>query len=93
MIYTPFEASAVILYLVLWLVGEWLEFSIFKLPLQGNNVKISFFLASCSLGAAQASIVQAAEHAKVRKQFDTPLAENQVQKNKITSIGLVILIK
>lgn len=42
-LYTPFEASAVILYLDLWLVGEWLEFSIFKLPLQGNNVKFHSF--------------------------------------------------
>lgn len=36
--------------------------------------------ASCSLGAAQASIEQAAEHTKVRKQFDSPLADNQVQQ-------------
>lgn len=32
------------------------------------------------MGAAQASIEQAAEHTKVRKQFDSPLADNQVQQ-------------
>ena len=46
---------------------------------------IYLFLASCSLGAAQASIEQAAEHAKVRKQFDRPLADNQVKNtNNLT---------
>ena len=39
-----------------------------------------FFLASCSLGAAQASIEQATDHVKVRKQFNRPLADNQVHK-------------
>jgi hypothetical protein len=34
-------------------------------------------IASCSLGAAQASIELARDHLKVRKQFGKPLAEFQ----------------
>ena len=50
-----------------------------------NNLCFTYFWhfnvssASCSLGAAQASIEQAIEHAKVRKQFNRPLADNQVR--------------
>lgn len=34
--------------------------------------------ASCSLGAAHASVILTQEHLKVRKQFGAPLARNQV---------------
>lgn len=34
--------------------------------------------ASCSLGAAHASVLLAQEHLTVRKQFGEPLANNQV---------------
>lgn len=44
--------------------------------------------ASCSLGAAQASIEQAIEHAKVRKQFNRPLADNQVRTLTGTTQGI-----
>lgn len=38
-----------------------------------------YFSASCSLGAAQASVENATEHVKIRKQFSKPLASFQVQ--------------
>eukprot|EP00941_MAST-03F_sp_MAST-3F-sp1_P000119 g119.t1 len=41
--------------------------------LDGGRINI----ASCSLGAAQASFDHAREHVKVRKQFGKPIAENQ----------------
>ena len=34
--------------------------------------------ATCSVGAAQACLVAAKDHVKVRKQFGRPLAHNQV---------------
>lgn len=36
------------------------------------------FLASCSLGAAHASVILARDYLNVRKQFGEPLARNQV---------------
>ena len=41
-------------------------------------IYVSFFAASCSLGAAQASVEQALDHLRVRKQFGSPLADFQV---------------
>ncbi len=40
-----------------------------------------FFLASCSLGAAQMSLEHTLEYVNVRKQFGKPLADNQVFDN------------
>ncbi|MCG8407056.1 MAG: hypothetical protein MI923_17815 [Phycisphaerales bacterium] len=50
--------------------------------------KLNVSSASCSLGAAQASIEQAIEHAKVRKQFNRPLADNQVRTLTGTTQGI-----
>lgn len=58
-------------------------FSIAMQGLNGGRINI----ASCSLGAAQASIEQAAEHAKVRKQFDRPLADNQNIQFKLADMA------
>lgn len=38
----------------------------------------SSFPASCSLGAAHASVILTRDHLSVRKQFGEPLANNQV---------------
>lgn len=58
-------------------------FRIAMYGLNGGRINI----ASCSLGAAQASIEQAAEHTKVRKQFDSPLADNQHIKFKLADMA------
>lgn len=42
------------------------------------DVLVPSFLASCSLGAAYASVILTRDHLKVRKQFGEPLASNQV---------------
>jgi alkylation response protein AidB-like acyl-CoA dehydrogenase len=51
----------------------------------GNKMFILFFieiiLASCSLGAAQASIQKTGEYLKVRKQFGKSLDQFQVKIN------------
>jgi alkylation response protein AidB-like acyl-CoA dehydrogenase len=46
---------------------------------------IGIILASCSLGAAQASIQKTGEYLKVRKQFGKSLAEFQVKIEMIFS--------
>jgi alkylation response protein AidB-like acyl-CoA dehydrogenase len=40
---------------------------------------LSSSLASCSLGAAHASVILARDYLKIRKQFGAPLASNQVR--------------
>ncbi|XP_023240614.1 isobutyryl-CoA dehydrogenase, mitochondrial-like [Centruroides sculpturatus] len=62
-------------------------FSIAMKGLNGGRVNI----ASCSLGAAQASLELALEHLKVRKQFGKPLAEFQHHQFKLSQMatGLV----
>ena len=42
---------------------------------------IFLYIASCSLGAAQASLEISADHLQVRKQFGKPLADFQVNKH------------
>jgi len=42
-------------------------------------LNICFYAASCSLGAAQASLEQTIDHLRVRKQFGKPLADFQVR--------------
>ncbi|XP_059723178.1 isobutyryl-CoA dehydrogenase, mitochondrial isoform X2 [Haemorhous mexicanus] len=49
-------------------------FSIAMQGLNGGRINI----ASCSLGAAHASVLLAQEHLTVRKQFGEPLASNQI---------------
>ncbi|NXD68702.1 ACAD8 protein, partial [Eolophus roseicapillus] len=49
-------------------------FSIAMKGLNGGRINV----ASCSLGAAHASVLLAQEHLTVRKQFGEPLANNQV---------------
>ena len=49
-------------------------FNIAMKGLNGGRINI----ASCSLGAAQASLQQTREHLVERVQFGKPLAENQV---------------
>lgn len=62
-------------------------FSIAMRGLNGGRVNI----ASCSLGAAQASLELALNHLKVRKQFGKPLAEFQHHQFKLSQMatGLV----
>ncbi|XP_072885697.1 isobutyryl-CoA dehydrogenase, mitochondrial [Hemitrygon akajei] len=62
-------------------------FSIAMNGLNGGRINI----ASCSLGAAYASIVLARDHLKVRKQFGEPLANSQYLQFKLAEMatGLV----
>ena len=54
----------------------------FKFAMRGlNGGRIN--IASCSLGAAQASIEAALEHTKIRKQFGKPLIANQSVQFKL----------
>ncbi|XP_078359240.1 isobutyryl-CoA dehydrogenase, mitochondrial-like [Oculina patagonica] len=62
-------------------------FRIAMYGLNGGRINI----ASCSLGAAQASIEQAAEHTKVRKQFDSPLADNQHIQFKLADMATALV--
>lgn len=55
--------------------GEGRGFSIAMKGLNGGRVNI----ASCSLGAAQASLEAARDHLAVRRQFGKPLAAFQVR--------------
>ena len=57
----------------------------FKMAMRGlNGGRIN--IASCSLGAAQASVEQALEHAKVRNQFGRPLFDNQSVQFKLADM-------
>ncbi|XP_067909859.1 isobutyryl-CoA dehydrogenase, mitochondrial isoform X2 [Heterodontus francisci] len=62
-------------------------FSIAMNGLNGGRINI----ASCSLGAAYASILLTQDHLKVRKQFGEPLANNQYLQFKLAEMatGLV----
>ena len=51
--------------------------------LNGGRVNI----ASCSLGAAQASLRAAVEHTSVREQFGRPLASNQAIQFKLAEMA------
>ncbi|CAH3014940.1 unnamed protein product [Porites evermanni] len=62
-------------------------FNIAMYGLNGGRINI----ASCSLGAAQASIEQAIEHAKVRKQFNRPLADNQHIQFKLAEMATALI--
>ncbi|XP_022239008.1 isobutyryl-CoA dehydrogenase, mitochondrial-like isoform X2 [Limulus polyphemus] len=58
----------------------------FNIAMQGlNGGRIN--IASCSLGAAQASLELAANHLKVRKQFNKPLAEFQHNQFKLAQMA------
>lgn len=54
---------------------------------------MGIFSASCSLGAAQASIEAAVDHVKVRKQFSKPLASFQVLYNGSGTIFYLYFMK
>ncbi|XP_071527247.1 isobutyryl-CoA dehydrogenase, mitochondrial-like [Panulirus ornatus] len=58
-------------------------FSIAMKGLNGGRINI----ASCSLGAAQASIDAAADHARVRKQFGKPLASFQNSQFRLAEMS------
>jgi len=62
-------------------------FSIAMHGLNGGRINI----ASCSLGAAQASIEHAIEHAKVRTQFGRPLADNQHIQFKLADMATALM--
>lgn len=62
-------------------------FSIAMHGLNGGRINI----ASCSLGAAQASIEQATDHVKVRKQFNRPLADNQHIQFKLADMATALV--
>ncbi|KAF8953314.1 Isobutyryl-CoA dehydrogenase, mitochondrial, partial [Entomortierella lignicola] len=62
-------------------------FSIAMKALNGTRINI----ASCSLGAAQASIEAAIEHVKTRKQFGQPLANFQNTQFKITDMATSLM--
>lgn len=52
-------------------------------------VELILFPASCSLGAAQASLQKTGEYLKVRKQFGKSLDQFQVIRNSISSRSLL----
>ncbi|XP_069470212.1 isobutyryl-CoA dehydrogenase, mitochondrial [Ambystoma mexicanum] len=58
-------------------------FSIAMRGLNGGRINI----ASCSLGAAYASILLARDHLNVRKQFGEPLSNNQYLQFKLAEMG------
>lgn len=62
-------------------------FNIAMKALNGGRINI----ASCSLGAAQASLEIATEHLKVRKQFGKPLAEFQHNQFKLAQMATDIV--
>ena len=49
------------------------------------KIQSLLFAASCSLGAAQASIEQARDHLNVREQFGKKIASNQVGDRNLSS--------
>lgn len=66
------------------LIGDLgIGFKIAMRALDGGRINI----ASCSLGAAQACIEAAVEHAKVRKQFGTPLSSLQNVQFKLAQMA------
>lgn len=70
------------------LVGqEGQGFQIAMKGLNGGRVNI----ASCSLGGATASLEQAIDHLKVRKQFGKPLAENQSLQFRVAEMSTRLL--
>uniref|UniRef100_A0A8D1P4S5 short-chain 2-methylacyl-CoA dehydrogenase n=1 Tax=Sus scrofa TaxID=9823 RepID=A0A8D1P4S5_PIG len=52
-----------------------------------KEMSVPSFLASCSLGAAHASIILTRDHLKVRKQFGEPLANNQYLQFKLADMA------
>ncbi|KAK3850092.1 hypothetical protein Pcinc_043181 [Petrolisthes cinctipes] len=62
-------------------------FNIAMKGLNGGRINI----ASCSLGAAQASIENAADHAKVRKQFSKPLASFQNTQFRLAEMSTEVV--
>ncbi|KAM9469154.1 isobutyryl-CoA dehydrogenase, mitochondrial [Clarias gariepinus] len=58
-------------------------FNIAMLGLNGGRINI----ASCSLGAAHASVVLARDHMRVRKQFGEPLANSQFLQFKLAEMA------
>lgn len=60
----------------------------FKIAMRGlNGGRVN--IASCSLGAAQASLDAALEHTKIRKQFGAPLIDNQSVQFKLAGAHTV----
>ncbi|TSX58301.1 Isobutyryl-CoA dehydrogenase, mitochondrial [Bagarius yarrelli] len=58
----------------------------FKIAMQGlNGGRIN--IASCSLGAAHASVLLARDHMRVRKQFGQPLANSQYLQFKLAEMA------
>ncbi|KAJ7330208.1 Isobutyryl-CoA dehydrogenase, mitochondrial [Desmophyllum pertusum] len=78
-------------YIVMVRTGQEGPKGISSVIVEKRNTRIEFWQerekTSCSLGAAQASVEQAAEHTKVRKQFDTPLADNQHIQFKLADMA------
>lgn len=63
----------------------------FKFAMRGlNGGRIN--IASCSLGAAQASLEQALDHVKIRKQFGAPLLANQSVQFKLAGRRRVVCV-
>ncbi|RUS29791.1 acyl-CoA dehydrogenase/oxidase [Jimgerdemannia flammicorona] len=67
--------------------GEGQGFTIAMKGLNGGRVNI----ASCSLGAAQASLETALEYTKVRKQFNKPIAAFQNTQFKLAEMATALL--
>ncbi|XP_074213071.1 isobutyryl-CoA dehydrogenase, mitochondrial isoform X1 [Camelus bactrianus] len=58
----------------------------FLIAMQGlNGGRVN--IASCSLGAAHASVILARDHLKIRKQFGAPLANNQYLQFKLADMA------
>ncbi|KAB1254889.1 Isobutyryl-CoA dehydrogenase; mitochondrial [Camelus dromedarius] len=58
----------------------------FLIAMQGlNGGRVN--IASCSLGAAHASVILARDHLKIRKQFGVPLANNQYLQFKLADMA------
>lgn len=62
-------------------------FNIAMKGLNGGRINI----ASCSLGAAQASIELAKDHLKVRKQFGQTLSSFQVENHELCVLDILVL--